>query len=329
MTELNICPACQLVNEPDAKECLRCGRALSLNKAPKLITERVAKSDPAEAIDFIPTTDELKNLPTDSLALFIAGAEHPVILQDIAELILGRPMDDSRERVLDLTDYGAVNLGVSRRHALLSYDDGGYMLLDLGSTNGTRLNDKVVAPGRPYRLEPFDQITLGQLKMMVFFQAEKVATGQSILLKDTRSTSLMPLTPDYLATTVVPYLLALKEIEQVRQEGLGLPVTECHIHFLQASQKETPTRVRLIGVDEAIQLVRKWVSPWQKVNINTDTLEFEMPDKLRRLAERIGDEVFGDVLSEKETAVLQERLVTPLTLIATSGLELIWEPPPN
>jgi FHA domain len=53
---------------------------------------------------------------------------------------------------------------VSRRHARLTFRDGGWTLQDLESTNGTRLNGKRV--GR-CRLAPGDQLALGEQSLRV------------------------------------------------------------------------------------------------------------------------------------------------------------------
>jgi hypothetical protein len=53
---------------------------------------------------------------------------------------------------------------VSRRHAQLTFRDGGWILQDLGSTNGTRLNGQYV--GR-CRLRPGDQLGLGRQLLRV------------------------------------------------------------------------------------------------------------------------------------------------------------------
>ena len=53
---------------------------------------------------------------------------------------------------------------VSRRHARLSFRDGHWVLRDLDSTNGTRIN------GRPVvrcRLEPGDRLRLGSAELLV------------------------------------------------------------------------------------------------------------------------------------------------------------------
>jgi len=49
--------------------------------------------------------------------------------------------------------------GVSRHHAEIRRDDGTYVLADLGSTNGTRVNQDVVSQRE---LQPGDRITVGR-----------------------------------------------------------------------------------------------------------------------------------------------------------------------
>jgi len=56
------------------------------------------------------------------------------------------------------------SISVSRRHARLTFRDGGWVLQDLGSTNGTRLNGLLV--GR-CRLQPGDQLALGDQLLQV------------------------------------------------------------------------------------------------------------------------------------------------------------------
>ncbi len=50
---------------------------------------------------------------------------------------------------------------VSRQHARLQQTPQGWMLLDLGSTNGTRVNGRPLTAHEPYALQPGDQISLG------------------------------------------------------------------------------------------------------------------------------------------------------------------------
>jgi pSer/pThr/pTyr-binding forkhead associated (FHA) protein len=52
--------------------------------------------------------------------------------------------------------------GISRRHlSIRRRDDGGFLVIELGSTNGTSLNAAPLEPGIPTPLTNGDQLTLG------------------------------------------------------------------------------------------------------------------------------------------------------------------------
>ena len=56
------------------------------------------------------------------------------------------------------------DLSVSRRHALLRFRDGRWILQDLESTNGTRVNGEPV--GR-CQLRPGDALQVGDVRLLV------------------------------------------------------------------------------------------------------------------------------------------------------------------
>ena len=65
---------------------------------------------------------------------------------------------------LDLT-YSDPNAYISRRHAQILADGRGYSLEDLGSENGTFINDMRLAPNRPQLLRNGDIVQIGKLQM--------------------------------------------------------------------------------------------------------------------------------------------------------------------
>lgn len=59
---------------------------------------------------------------------------------------------------------------VSRRHAEISYANGQYVLRDLGSTNGTFVNDTPLEPGSTHILKANDRVRFGKIASFTFQQ---------------------------------------------------------------------------------------------------------------------------------------------------------------
>ena len=91
-----------------------------------------------------------------------AGIE-PLGLDILGDAVIGRGRIADQPIDLDLDPYGAVEQGVSRRHALLRPTADQLYLIDLGSTNGTMRNGESLRPGITCALSQNDLIVLGQL----------------------------------------------------------------------------------------------------------------------------------------------------------------------
>jgi CheY-like chemotaxis protein len=79
-------------------------------------------------------------------------------------LLFGRT-DGNVQPEIDLTPYGGLNRGVSRRHAVLVATGDRLEIIDLKSTNGTFINGQRLQPFKPYRLRHTDEITLGDVRI--------------------------------------------------------------------------------------------------------------------------------------------------------------------
>ena len=103
------------------------------------------------------------------LALSISGAPQALILEGRAEYVLGREGQEQVVPDVNLNAYGAREKGVSRVHAALRRDRNQVLLIDLGSTNGTRVNDRTLTAHQAVKVENGDEIRLGKLLLKINF----------------------------------------------------------------------------------------------------------------------------------------------------------------
>lgn len=88
-----------------------------------------------------------------------------------SDINIGRTDPDSNwYPTLDLTPDDGAESGVSRRHATIKTSSQGTVVLDLGSTNGTRLNNFRLPPDLPYPLKSGDELRIGQLLLHIFLE---------------------------------------------------------------------------------------------------------------------------------------------------------------
>jgi pSer/pThr/pTyr-binding forkhead associated (FHA) protein len=143
---MNICPGCESEIKEGAQLCDKClGEGLG-EVLDEISGEKAG--NPAES--------EIACLELEDGQRFDLGFE---------ETLLGRsdPVDQIEPDV-DLSFHGGFEQGVSRRHAIITWDEKGYVLEDLGSTNGTVVNREKVSPGTPISLVEGDIIHLGKMK---------------------------------------------------------------------------------------------------------------------------------------------------------------------
>jgi hypothetical protein len=102
------------------------------------------------------------------------GRGKPTMLAGELEVPLARPIRlgrmDPNQNIypeVDLTDYRAMEHGVSREHACIFRRGNVIEVEDLSSTNGTLLNGKRLAPYLPVPLSHGDQLQLGKLLIEV------------------------------------------------------------------------------------------------------------------------------------------------------------------
>ncbi len=163
-----ICAICGRPLSPTAKYCPHCG-----SPAP-------SEDDTQDTLLVLPTAP-LKRKPLVPPPLHVSAEKRPlkthIIVQvlpsgtcltlDIREpMILGRSCTRA-QNVVDLSEFNALEHGVSRRHCKLELKDGQLLITDLESSNGTYLNDKRLVPHQKYVVLHGDRLILGTLHLTV------------------------------------------------------------------------------------------------------------------------------------------------------------------
>lgn len=102
------------------------------------------------------------------LVLFFPQQSEPTIFELTDSITLGRT--DFRANIhptVDLTPYHGALLGVSRFHAEITLTNGRFHIKDMGSTNGTRINNVKIPPYRHFPFKSGDTLRLGHLNILI------------------------------------------------------------------------------------------------------------------------------------------------------------------
>ena len=136
------CTECQMENIEGALFCEECGAKLEVMNEP----QGTEMESPAERLVLASPDGSTLEIPIKNEV--VVGREDP-----ISEVFPD----------LDLTDFGGMEKGVSRKHAVIHRSGADYTVEDMGSTNGTYVNRKKVLPNVPQAIKPGDELRFGKL----------------------------------------------------------------------------------------------------------------------------------------------------------------------
>jgi hypothetical protein len=168
----NICPVCKESNELEAIVCGHCGAEL---EDPFMDPGFKTKATNFQAVVPESIGDWSINkaaVPDHGIAVYIEGEFNPAYRDSREEFVIGRKTETSSlvsEGLLDLAPRGGYAQGISRRHAVIQRTEHGYEILDLGSVNGTWLNDERLTPHKYYPLASGSHLRLGSMRLFVLY----------------------------------------------------------------------------------------------------------------------------------------------------------------
>lgn len=161
MTQQTItCPVCAYVNPIGTALCKRCSAVLQVE------TQHITEKEEVLSDPRLGTRDG------KMLYFHIQGSNTTldISLEEGMEKIIGRH-DPSTNTLpsIDLSRHQGAQLGVSRRHAMLTYNEEIVRITDLNSYNHTFLNGAKLVPNQSRILRDGDLVRFGDLQVTIQF----------------------------------------------------------------------------------------------------------------------------------------------------------------
>ncbi len=167
-----VCSNCQHPNMAGALFCSECGAALS--SADPLSTQQIETGRMHDLLKQKVVAPPKPPVITmnDWATLHLLDTGQMLALSDRTEFTLGRISEGQPIMPdIDLSPYQAYARGVSRLHAVLKRESSRVFLMDLGSSNGTYVNGKRLAPNVDHAISNGDVVALGKLKIQILLKA--------------------------------------------------------------------------------------------------------------------------------------------------------------
>ncbi|MBD2681276.1 MULTISPECIES: FHA domain-containing protein [Nostoc] len=152
--------------------------------------------------------------------------------------LIGRSPDSAL--VLDSAD-------VSRVHGKFFRQNGEIFYIDLGSTNGSKVNDEIVEPNKTYLLKPGDVIQAGEF--ILFIQETSDLIEDGTVVRDMDATAFSSLYPD--------------KVDASEKAGVLVKVTP-NLEILEPADPKLQTQALLAAINKRILTDIKATGDWTR-----------------------------------------------------------------
>ncbi len=305
-----VCPVCEAINDPKALVCSTCGSTFTSGRTLKIDSPNTEEG--GDNVDIVGAYH-------DCLIFFINGDDTPIIIpRRVGRITMGRDVPGSDRPTLDLMDYQAGMLGVSRIHASIEQLGHSISLIDLQSTNGTWLNGKRLYPNAPSALRTGDQIRLGEMNITIFFHAEDKGE-QTLIFANNPKTGV---NPKYLSNQVNTLLTALGDLQHIVDHINGHSPLDMTINAIVVAKHQRTISVSVENIPDAAQLFQEVIEPWKVLHYD---LIQQRTDELQRAQVHLVHDLLNTInnqFSEDERENVTQQLMPVLQGIIFSTISL-------
>jgi hypothetical protein len=174
--EGKFCPACEKSNDASAAICVYCGVPFEIADA----GPTTATTTQMPTANFRPTIENdgvldsfVREIPENGMAIYRANFMYPFAVRQDRDFIIGRITVGMPEDILDLSPLEGYVMGVSKQHVRIQVVGNGYQITDLGSTNGTWVNDVRLTANHPVILPNAARVRMGRMELYFIYRLKK------------------------------------------------------------------------------------------------------------------------------------------------------------
>jgi len=266
MINNKICPVCEAKNELNSLVCYVCGSTFTTGGT--LRVERPSENKP----NHMQQVGEITKMYGDSFVLYVVGDENPIIVSKKEERItIGRAVPGSESPLVDLMEYGAGMLGISRIHAAITPSEHGYMIEDMNSTNGTWLNGVRLMPHAPSMLHNGDKLRLGEMSLFIYFSMEETSE-QTLMITDPAFESMAQrgLDANYISRYLLPFLGLIGDLQTLLNNARQIEALDVTINAIVFARQHKSLTVNVENAGAAADIIRNAVTPWKQSTERTN-----------------------------------------------------------
>jgi pSer/pThr/pTyr-binding forkhead associated (FHA) protein len=166
------CPACKKKNDASATTCSYCGVPFEIASGGSATT-----TTQMPAVLFRPTIENdgvidqfVREIPDNGVAIYRANFMYPFAVRQDSDFIIGRKTEGGPDGLLDLAPLEGYIMGVSKQHVRIKGTGNGYQITDLGSTNGTWVNDVRLVSNQPAVLPNAARVRMGRMELYFIYR---------------------------------------------------------------------------------------------------------------------------------------------------------------